>query len=69
MLHELPELQEVQEQIQHAAAKLDSVKGESESRSLRLQMLVNRRAKIIHNLLKILEIDDDTRGQIIKNIK
>ena len=69
MLHESPQLHELQEQIHHAEVKLDSVAGESESSSLRLQMLTDRRNKKIQNLSKILEIDDDTRDKIIKNIR
>ena len=69
MLNESPELQEIQGQTQHAEAELASTDEDSEALNLRIQTMMDERTSAMHNLSNILEIDDDTRDKIIKNLK
>lgn len=69
MLRDSPQLQEIQGQIHQLELELNSTEEESKSMSLRLQIMMDKRNSAIQNLSNILEIDDDTRDKIIKNLK
>jgi hypothetical protein len=49
--------------------RLDSMNEMSEMASLRLQMAMDRRSKLIEALSNIMKKIDDTSGQIVKNMK
>lgn len=69
MLDDSPGMLSLQEQIQQAEFEVSQTEKQAESMNIRLQLLMDQRNKAVQNLSDILEIDDDTRDKIIRNIK
>ncbi len=69
MLNESPKLHEIKEKIQHAEVELAVKVEESEALNIRLQMLTEKRNRVMMNISSALEISDETREKIIRNIK
>jgi hypothetical protein len=57
------------EKIHNLADKLDAMNEMSETTSLRLQMLMDRRSRFISTLSNIMKKISDTQGTLVQNLK